>query len=103
MDDYKHYIRVENGIIIHGFSSAFEQPITGDIQLLGEFGRHFQQVLLTDRGQYKYKLVNSQMVERTQSELNAEWSERPPTPPTADQRLSDLEMALADIFANGGV
>ena len=29
MDDYynKHYIRIsENGIIVHGFSDAFEQP-----------------------------------------------------------------------------
>lgn len=67
MDGYNHYIRIDsNNIVIYGFSDAFEQPITGDIPLSGDNGRHFQIQLMTDTGQYKYKLVNGQMVDRTQ-------------------------------------
>lgn len=98
MDDYRHYIRIANGIIIHGFSDAFEQPVTGDIQLSGDFGRHFQLNLLTDRGQYKYKLANNQMVERTQAELDAEWAARPVPPPTTQEEVVSLKSNMAKVL-----
>lgn len=67
MNEYHHYIRIDsNNIVIHGFSDAFETPITGDLPLSGDNGRHFQIQLMTDTGQYKYKLVNGQMIDRTQ-------------------------------------
>lgn len=88
MDTYKHYIRInEAAIIIHGYSDAFEQPQEGDQPLSGDYGRHFQIQLLTERGQYKYKLDNGEMVERTQAELDDEWNARPPAPPYETQIL----------------
>ena len=43
MDFYnKHYIRVENGIVIKGFSDAFEQPTDTDILINDKGGRHFE-------------------------------------------------------------
>lgn len=81
MDSYTHYIRIDtNNIITHGFSDAFEQPITGDLPLSGDNGRHFQIQLMTDRGQFMYKLENGAMVARTQAELDLEWNSRPPAP-----------------------
>lgn len=82
MNSYKHYIRIENDIVIHGFSDAFEQPQAGDLALSGEFGRHFQLNIRNDRGQFRYKLVEGQMTERGQAELDTEWNARPPAPPS---------------------
>lgn len=107
MNGYKQYIRTDvNGIVIKGFTSAFEQPIAGDLLLSGQDGRHFQMQLLTDRGQYKYKLVNNQMVERTQAELDAEWAARPAPPKTPRQKEIDkltadneqMNLQIIDLF-----
>jgi hypothetical protein len=97
MDGYKHYIRIDiNNIIIHGFSDAFEQPITNDIQLTGDFGRHFQIQLISPqpRSQFIYKLINGSMVARTQEELDVEWNSRPTPPPTQEDRLKATEDAI---------
>jgi hypothetical protein len=102
MDGYKHYIRTnEAGIIIHGFSSAFlkeaggsEEMLTGDMLLSEENSRQFTIQLLTNRGQYKYKIANGAMIERTQQELDDEWNARPPAPPTTEERLEAAEQAL---------
>lgn len=37
----KHYIRVENGKVIKGFSTAFETPLETDICINEKGGRHF--------------------------------------------------------------
>ena len=38
----KHYIRVENGIVIKGFSDAFETPLETDICINEKGRRHFE-------------------------------------------------------------
>ncbi|WP_424765689.1 hypothetical protein [Paenibacillus sp. sgz302251] len=106
MDGYKHYIQTnEAGIIIHGFSSAFEQPKAGDLELSGQEGRHFQVPLLTDRMQYKYKITNGAMAERTQAELDDEWAARPHDPPseveTLRQELNEMTVMLGDLLLGG--
>lgn len=69
MEGYKHYIRINaEGIIVHGFSDAFEQPQHGDVQLAGEQGRHFTLVLQDGKGRHNYKLVDNQISERTEDE-----------------------------------
>jgi hypothetical protein len=95
MDGYKHYIRVnEAGIIVHGFSDAFEQAQEDDVVFTEDAGRHFQIPLLTDRGQFRYKLFDGQMIERTQDELDAEWAARPPAPPSSEDKINQLEEQL---------
>ena len=42
MDFNKHYIRVENEIVIKGFSDAFELPLDTDICINEKGGRHFE-------------------------------------------------------------
>lgn len=91
MDEYKHYIRLnEAGIVVHGFSSAFEEPLEGDIEIPGEHGRHFQLQLTDARGQFIYTIVNGAMVARTQAELDVEWNSRPAPPKT------ELELVKAE-------
>lgn len=38
----KHYIRVVDGIVIKGFSDAFEKPLETDICINEKGGRHFE-------------------------------------------------------------
>lgn len=38
----KHYIRVQDGIVIKGFSDAFETPLETDICINEKGGRHFE-------------------------------------------------------------
>ncbi len=70
MDGYKHYIRLNQaGIIIHGFSNAFEQPQGGDVLVNEDGPRHFNPVLTDGQGNLIYKWNGTQMVERTQDEI----------------------------------
>ena len=99
MNGYKHYIRIsDNAVVIHGFSDAFEKPQANDICILEDGPRHFHEVwpepLQNERGQFCWRWVNGQRVERTQAELDAEWATRPPDPPTFEERLEAAEQAL---------
>lgn len=112
MDGYKHYIRTnEAGIIVLGFSSAFPEiaePQEDDIIIMENGPRHFHEVfpepLLNGYNQYQFKWDGTQIVERTQSELDDEWEARPPQPPSLEQRLEAAEQAmLAMMEAISGV
>jgi len=105
MDGYKHYIRVNDaGTIVHGFSDAFEQPLDDDILVAEEAPRHFHEAfsepLVNDRGQFGFKWAG-EIVERMQAELDAEWANRPPAPPSEIELLRaeniELKLALAEL------
>lgn len=96
---YKHYIRTnEAGTVVHGFSDAFEQPQDGDILVLENGPRHFHlawpEPLTNERGQYRFRWIDGQRVERSQQELDDEWAQRPPAPPSLVERLAAAEQAL---------
>jgi hypothetical protein len=87
MSGYKHYIRTnEAGMIIYGFSSAFEQPLETDYLYAEEAPRHFHESfaepLTNERGQYRFKVIDAEFIARSQEELDAEWQQQPPSPPT---------------------
>jgi len=63
MDEYKHYIRLDNDLIIKTFSSAFEQPQEGDVFYCWSNGRHFNIDLFTIQGIPKYKFIDGEIVE----------------------------------------
>lgn len=68
--EVQHYIRIdENNNIIHGFSTAFEQPIKGDILLRNTEFRHFyigdfifNPQLLDYPNKPKYKWFNNEII-----------------------------------------
>lgn len=108
MSGYNHYIRVDQaGIIIYGFSSAFEDPKTDDICILQDGPRQFQEVwtepLTNERGQYRYKWIEGQRMERSADELDAEWAARPPAPPTVDDQIALMQKALDDLILGGAL
>jgi hypothetical protein len=99
MDGYRHFIRTDtNGIVVKGFTDAFEQPQTGDLKLTGYDGRHFTLQLTNERGQFIYKVENGSMVARSQAELDVEWNSRPPAEPSVEERLAAAEAALLSIM-----
>jgi hypothetical protein len=103
MGEYKHYIRTDvNGIVIYGFTTGFESPQNGDLLLPDQDGRHFTIQLTTERGQYKYKVVDGVMVLRTQQELDAEWTARPPAPKTEIELMQEestqMNLQIIDLF-----
>jgi hypothetical protein len=108
MDGYKHYIRTnESGIIVHGFSDAFETPQPDDILVLENGPRHFHEAwpvpLTNERGQYRFRWIDGQRVERSQEELDAEWAARPPGPPTHEQRMRATEDMLLEFLLGGTI
>lgn len=84
MDGYKHYIRLKENdvIIIKRFSSAFEEPQEGDICVNEDGGRHFNDPITNERGQYDRQWISGQEILRSREVLDAEWLERPPEPPS---------------------
>ena len=63
MNTYKHYIRLQDGCIIKGFTDAFECPEPGDICIQEQGGRHFEiKDLCTLQGCAKYKYIDSCIV-----------------------------------------
>lgn len=99
MGYYKHFIRTNEAMIItHGFSSAFEQPIDGD-NMIGEndirhFNEFFPDPIINERGQFRFKWEGKMVTPRTTQELEEEWSNRPPSPPTDKERIEALEQAI---------
>lgn len=88
MYGYKHYIRVQNGIITHRFSDAFEQPQEGDICVATNAERHYNEPVKNERGQYNRQWIGGNEFPRSQEELDAEWANRPPQPPTVDDKIN---------------
>jgi len=97
MSDYQHYIRInETGTIVHGFSSAFEQPQEGDICINEDAPRHFSQTLIDNRGIYLFKYVNGQGMSRTSQEIDEDIALIPITKST-EQKIAELEQLVADL------
>lgn len=69
MTEYEHYIRIKNGLVIHAFSSAFEEPKKSDILIAETNERHFNPDLYTMEGFPRYKWDGEKMVERSRNEI----------------------------------
>lgn len=63
-------------------------------------GNYLQGPVFDERGIPRYKLVDGEVVERTQEEMDAEVAVMPPAPATVDERLDELYAAL-DMILTG--
>lgn len=105
---YKIYARAdEKNRIIKFFSSVFEEPLDTDILVEEgnqEYHVHVQlkYIAHNSKGQYRYKLVDNKVVERTLEELNLEiQEEQSKMQPSLNQRMNDIEEAVALIVYGG--
>lgn len=88
MNGYKHYIRTDAaGVIIHRFSNAFEEPLPSDICVNEDGGRHYNDPVTNERGQFFARWDETQEVARSQTELDAEYAAIP-KPPDPDAELA---------------
>jgi hypothetical protein len=109
MDGYKHYIRLKENdiIIIRRFSSAFEEPQEGDICVNENGGRHYNDPVTNDRGQYNRQWIGGNEFPRPQEVLDYEWNTRPPDPPTEldiiGQQLVEKDIQLMQLQSDNDV
>lgn len=67
MDGNNHCIRIDaNNIVTYAFSDAFETPISTDILVESNAGRHYNPVLTDSQGNFIYKWDGTQLVTRNQ-------------------------------------
>lgn len=105
---YSVYVTVrDDGAIIAINSDGFIADVTGWTKIdegSGDRFHHAQGNYLAgpafdERGIPRYKLVDGEVVERTQEEMDAEVAVLPPAPATVDERLDELHDALDMILA----
>ena len=106
MQPYIVYVRSDNaGRITAVNSSAFLSDVTGWAEIDRGYGdrchhaqgNYLPGPLYDDCGIYRYKLVEGKPVERTQEEMDADYT---PTEikPTTEQRVDALETTTDDII-----
>ena len=94
MDFYnKHYIRVENTLVVKGFSDAFETPLETDICINDKGGRHFEidgeinPPLFTDNMCHIFR-YDTELRKATAEELEAEWQANNPEEPVTEEDIT---------------
>ena len=60
-------------------------------------GNYFPQPIIDERGVYRYKLVDGKPIERTQEEMDSDYTP-PEQRPTTEQRVDALETTTDDII-----
>lgn len=99
----KHYIRLDNqSRIVKGFSDLIEQPLETDICINKDASSQFmllgnQNPPLIDFDRcHLYKYVNSEILETTEAEKQAELADLPLPEPTETEKLrADIEYLSA--------
>lgn len=95
----KHYIRVEDTLVVKGFSDAFELPLETDICINEKGGRHFEidgeinPSLFNENGTHVYR-YDTELRKATDEELASEYEVIKPEEIISEEDLT-LEL-LAD-------
>ena len=102
---YKVLVRVDDaGRVVEINSSAFLSDTDGWVKIdhgvSDKFhhaqGNYFPKPIMDERGVYRYKLVDGKPIERTQEEMDADYT-TPEQKPTTEQRVDALETTTDDI------
>ena len=102
---YKVLARVDSaGRVVEINSSAFVQDASGWVEIDSGWedrhhhaqGNYLPLPLMDDRGVYRYKMVDGKPIERTQEEMDADYTP-PEQRPTTEQRVDALETTTDDI------
>ena len=102
---YKVLVRVDDaGRVVEINSDAFVTDMGGWVEIDSGFsdryhhsqGNYLDGPLMDERGVYRYKLVDGKVVERTQEEMDADYTPQEQRP-TTEQRVDALETTTDDI------
>ena len=103
---YKVLVRVDDaGRVVEINSSVFVTDTDGWVEIDSGWGDRYHHAqgnylpgpLMDRRGLCRYKLGYGKIVERTQEEIDADYTP-PQTPPTVEQRLTVVESSTDDII-----
>lgn len=103
MNQYNVYVKTdERNRLVAVNSSAFLPDATGWVEIDSGYGdkyhhaqgNYFDQPIIDDRGILRYKLVDGKAVERTQEEMDADYTP-PDSQPDPMERITELEEQLA--------
>lgn len=103
---YKVLVHVDDaGRVVEINSSAFVTDTDGWVEIDSGWGDRYHHAqgnylpgsLMDRRGLCRYKLGNGKIVERTQEEIDADYTP-PQTTPTVEQRLTVVESSTDDII-----
>ena len=103
---YKVLVRVDaDGRVVAINSSAFATDMGGWVEIDSGFsdrhhhaqGNYLPLPLMDERGVYRYKLLDGAVAERTQEEMDADYTP-PEQRPTTEQRVDALETTTDDII-----
>ena len=104
---YEVYVSVDPAGRIYAInSSAFIFDTNGWVKIDEGYGDRYHHAqgnylpgpLMDERGIFRYKLEDGKPVERTQEEMDADYT--PPVPaPTAEERMMEIERALIELAA----
>lgn len=103
---YKVLVRVDNiGRVVAINSSAFVTDTDGWVEIDSGWedrhhhaqGNYLSGPLMDERGIYRYKLVDGKPAERTNEEMDADYTP-PEQKPTTEQRVDALETTTDDII-----
>ena len=103
---YKVLVRVDSaGRVVAINSSAFVQDASGWVEIDSGYGDRYHHAqgnylpgtLMDERGVYRYKLSEGKVVERTQEEMDSDYTP-PEQRPTTEQRVDALETTTDDII-----
>ena len=107
MKPYEVYVQTDDANrIIAINSSAFLKETEGWVLIDEGYGDRYHHAqgnylpgpLMDERGILRYKLEDGQPVERTQAEMDADYT--PPVPATTEEeRMTEIEMALIELAA----
>lgn len=106
MQPYIVYVRADDvGRITAINSSAFIVDVTDWVQIDSGYGdrfhhaqgNYFPQPIMDERGVYRYKLVDGKPLERTQEEMDSDYTP-PEITPTTEERVEALETTTDDII-----
>lgn len=102
---YKVYVKTDDAGRVLAINSDAFLPSTDGWTLIDEGhgdkyhhaqGNYFAHPITDERGVSRYKLVNGKPAERTQEEMDADYT--PPVPvPTAEERITALEQENANL------
>lgn len=106
MEKYGVYVKTDGDTIIAVNSNVFQSDLTGwtkidegnGVRFLHAQGNYFPQPIRTELGAYRYRLVNGVVQELSDAEVadrEAAIIAAMPSHPTADERIAELEEALA--------
>ena len=103
---YQVYAKSINGLVYTVYSTCFYEVEEGDTFVKEGFGDEFVHVgyyqIYNESGCHNYKIVDGEMVERTEEEKNEELKQmQKNTPKTTDQKIVEMARAITDLMLEG--